>query len=29
MGGVTYLNLLNEIIPILNEKYDIKLKDKR
>jgi superfamily II DNA or RNA helicase len=29
MGGVTYLNLLNDIIPILNEKYDIKLKDKR
>ena len=29
MGGVTYLNLLDEIIPILNEKYDIKLKDKR
>ena len=29
MGGVTYLNLLDDIIPILNEKYDIKLKDKR
>ena len=29
MGGVTFLNLLDEIIPILNEKYDIKLKDNR
>jgi superfamily II DNA or RNA helicase len=29
VGGVTYLNLLDDIIPILNEKYDLKLKDKR
>lgn len=29
MGGVTFLNLLDEIIPILNEKHDIKLKDNR
>jgi len=29
IGGVTYLNLLDEIIPILNEKYVITVKDKR
>jgi len=29
MGGGTFLNLLNEIIPILNEKYVIKVKDNR
>ena len=26
VGGVTYLNLLDEIIPILNEKYVINIK---
>jgi|TARA_Y100000034_G_scaffold48610_2_gene60038 superfamily II DNA or RNA helicase len=29
VGGVTYLNLLDEIIPILNEKYVINIKDHR
>ena len=29
VGGVTYLNLLDEIIPILNEKYIINIKDHR
>ena len=29
VGGVTYLNLLDDIIPILNEKYVINIKDHR
>ena len=29
MGGVTYLNFLDEIIPILNEHYIVNVKDKR